>query len=93
MLVDGEAWLSCLTLAGQLEGKRVLTVEGMATTPVGEQVHRAFVEHGAVQCGFCTPGMELAAVALIAQDDAPSREAIREGLSGNLSLHWLCQNH
>ena len=84
VLVDGEAWLSCLTLAGQLDGKRVLTVEGMTTTPVGEQVQRAFVEHGAVQCGFCTPGMELAAVALIERDDAPSREAIREGLSGNL---------
>ncbi|HEX9024087.1 MAG TPA: 2Fe-2S iron-sulfur cluster-binding protein, partial [Geobacteraceae bacterium] len=63
---------------------RVTTVEGLEQTPEGILIRRAFVEEGAVQCGFCTPGMEMAAMALLGRDPEPSRERIREGLSGNL---------
>jgi carbon-monoxide dehydrogenase small subunit len=71
-------------VAAQLEGTRVTTVEGLEKTPEGALIQRAFAEEGAVQCGFCTPGMEMAAMALLADDPAPTRERIREGLSGNL---------
>lgn len=84
VLVNGEARLSCLMVAGQLEGARVTTVEGLSLTPEGAIVRRAFVEEGAVQCGYCTPGMEMAAMDLLRRDPAPSRELIREGLSGNI---------
>jgi aerobic carbon-monoxide dehydrogenase small subunit len=84
VLVDGASRLSCLMLACQLEGRRVTTVEGLAA---GERLHppqEAFVEAGAVQCGFCTPGMLLAAADLLGRNPSPSRPEIREGLSGNL---------
>ncbi len=84
ILVDGESRLSCLMVAAQLEGKRVTTVEGLERTQEGLLLRQAFVDEGAVQCGFCTPGMEMAAMALLWRDPAPSRERIREGLSGNL---------
>ncbi len=84
ILVDGENRLSCLMVAAQLEGSRVTTVEGLEQTPEGILLRQAFVEEGAVQCGFCTPGMEMAAMALLGRDPEPSRERIREGLSGNL---------
>ncbi|MCX5808317.1 MAG: (2Fe-2S)-binding protein [Proteobacteria bacterium] len=84
ILVDGESRLSCLMLAAQLEGKRVITVEGLS---VGENMHpvqEAFVEHGAVQCGFCTPGMVMATVDLLNRNAEPTRSEIREAISGNL---------
>lgn len=84
ILVNGEAKLACLMLAVQLDGTRVETVEGLAQTPEGALLQQAFVEEGAVQCGFCIPGMEMAATALLRDNDNPSRDAIREGLSGNL---------
>ena len=84
ILVDGEGRLSCLMVAAQLEGSHVTTVEGLEQTPEGILLRQAFVEEGAVQCGFCTPGMEMAAMALLGRDPEPSRERIREGLSGNL---------
>ena len=84
VLVDGETRLSCLTVAAQIEGCRVTTVEGLTATAEGLLIQRAFVEEGAVQCGFCIPGMELAALSLLRQQAAPDRECIREGLSGNL---------
>jgi carbon-monoxide dehydrogenase small subunit len=84
ILVDGEIRLSCLMMAAQLEGTRVITVEGLELTPEGTAIRRAFAEEGAVQCGFCTPGMEIAAVALLRRDPPPGREEVREGLSGNL---------
>ena len=76
--------LSCLMLAAQLAGRRVTTVEGLAATADGARVQQAFVEHGAIQCGYCIPGMELAATALLRENATPTRAAIREGLSGNL---------
>jgi len=84
ILVNNESRLSCLMLAAQLEGARVTTVEGLGRSPQGAMLQRAFAEEGAVQCGFCTPGMELAAMALLLRDPEPSRDRIREGLSGNL---------
>ncbi|WP_028318220.1 (2Fe-2S)-binding protein [Desulfobulbus elongatus] len=84
ILVNGQTRLSCLMVAAQLDGARVTTVEGLAATTAGATIQRAFVEEGAVQCGFCIPGMEMAALALLRQGDAPGRECIREGLSGNL---------
>ena len=84
ILVDGEARLSCLLLAAQLDGQAITTIEGLAQ---GEELHpvqQAFVELGAVQCGYCTPGMILAAVDLLRANPDPSPEEIRIGLSGNL---------
>lgn len=84
ILVGGETRLSCLMLAAQLEGLEIITVEGLAADGRLHPLQEAFVERGAVQCGFCTPGMLLASVALLAKNPHPSREEIREGLSGNL---------
>jgi carbon-monoxide dehydrogenase small subunit len=82
--VDGESRLACLMLAAQVEGSRVLTIEGLAETAQGKVLQDAFVTEGAVQCGFCTPGMEMAAMALIQKESMPDRDQIREALSGNL---------
>lgn len=84
ILVDGEPRLSCLLLAGQLEGRTVTTVEGLSPGEDLHPVQRAFVEEGAVQCGFCTPGMVLSAVSLLRENPNPTRREIREGMSGHL---------
>jgi aerobic-type carbon monoxide dehydrogenase small subunit (CoxS/CutS family) len=84
ILVDGESRLSCLMLAAQLEGKKVITVEGLASGKNMHPVQEAFVEHGAVQCGFCTPGMVMAAADLLSRNAEPTRSEIREAISGNL---------
>jgi len=84
ILVDGESRLSCLMLAAQLEGRRITTIEGMAGDGVLHPIQKAFVRCGAVQCGFCTPGMILSAADLLSRSPAPGREDIRNGLSGNL---------
>ncbi len=84
ILVDGESRLSCLMLAAQLEGRRITTIEGMAEDGVLHPIQKAFVRCGAVQCGFCTPGMILSAADLLSRNQAPGREEIRNGLSGNL---------
>jgi carbon-monoxide dehydrogenase small subunit len=82
--IDGKAVLSCLTLAVQADGKHVKTIEGMRQ---GEDLHpiqKAFVEEGAVQCGFCTPGMIMAADAMLKQDPNPSEEDVKKNLANNL---------
>ncbi len=84
VLVDGVSRLSCLMLAAQLQGRSITTIEGLAREDRLHPLQRAFVEEGAVQCGFCTPGMVLAAVDLLARRPHPDREEIRRGLSGNL---------
>jgi len=84
ILVDGESRLACLMLAAQLEGRAVTTIEGLGTEEALHPIQEAFVEHGAIQCGFCTPGMVLAALDLMQRNPRPSRHDIREGLSGNL---------
>ncbi len=84
ILVDGESRLSCLLLAAQLEGRDVLTAEGLATGDGLHVVQQAFVDCGAVQCGFCSPGMVLATLDLLRRKPSPTREEARAGLSGNL---------
>jgi aerobic-type carbon monoxide dehydrogenase small subunit (CoxS/CutS family) len=84
ILVDGESRLACLMMAVQLEGRRVTTIEGMAEDGVLHPIQKAFVRGGAVQCGFCTPGMILSAADLLSRNPDPGREEIRNGLSGNL---------
>ncbi len=84
ILVDGEHKLSCLMLAAQLEGRDILTIEGLASKKRLHPLQDAFIRHGAVQCGFCTPGMAIASEALLRRNPRASREEIREGLSGNL---------
>jgi aerobic carbon-monoxide dehydrogenase small subunit len=84
VLVDGELVCSCLVLAAQADGHEVTTVEGLRE---GEELHRvqqAFVDAGAVQCGFCTPGLIVATADLLARIPSPSDDEIREALSGNL---------
>lgn len=84
VLVDSVVKLSCLMTAGQLEGKRVVTIEGIAAAGGLHPVQRSFVELGAVQCGFCTPGMVIAAVGFLEVNPAPTREEIRVAMSGNI---------
>jgi len=83
ILVDGESRLSCLMLAAQLEGREITTIEGVATEHL-HAIQAAFVEHGAVQCGFCTPGMVLGAMDLLRRNCDPTSHEIRQALSGNL---------
>ena len=84
ILVDGESRLSCLMLAAQLSDRNVLTIEGVAEQEYLHEIQQAFIDYGAVQCGFCTPGMILASLDLFRRIPQPSREEVRRGLSGNL---------
>jgi carbon-monoxide dehydrogenase small subunit len=84
VVVDGVPVLSCLVLAQAVEGLEVSTVEGMADGTRLHPLQQAFVEMGAAQCGYCTPGVLLAADALLAENAAPSRDEIKVALSGNL---------
>ncbi len=84
VLLDGELVCACLVLAAQADGHDVTTVEGLADGEALHPVQRAFVEAGAVQCGFCTPGLVVAASDLLARFPSPSDDEIREALSGNL---------
>ncbi|MDD5475984.1 MAG: (2Fe-2S)-binding protein [Syntrophales bacterium] len=84
ILVDGHNHLSCLMVAAQLEGRDVVTIEGLSKNERLHPLQEAFVRHGAVQCGFCTPGMIIASESLLKRNPCPSREDIREGLAGNL---------
>ena len=82
--LDGALVCSCLVLAGQAEGREVTTVEGLAEGEVLDPVQRAFVEAGAVQCGFCTPGLVMASHDLLRRVADPDDDEIREALAGNL---------
>lgn len=84
VLLDGVLVCSCLVLAAQADGHAVTTVEGLADGDVLHPVQQAFVETGAVQCGFCTPGLVVAAADLLRRNPAPADDEIREALSGNL---------
>lgn len=84
VLMDGKAILSCLTPVLQAAGKEIATVEGLADEGKLHPLQEAFIECGAVQCGFCTPGMLLSAKALLDQNPGTTREAIRVAISGNL---------
>lgn len=84
VLLDGRPVNACLVLAGQVDGKEVTTIEGVATDDRLHPLQRAFVQAGAVQCGFCTPGLILSSVALLEQHPQPSDQQIRHALTGNL---------
>lgn len=84
VLVDGEAKNSCVLLARNLEGKDILTIEGVSQDGRLHPVQQAFVDAGAIQCGFCTPGMVMTAIALLRKNPNPSREEILSALEGNL---------
>ena len=84
VLVDGKAVNSCLILAVDVDGKAITTIEGLARGRELHPLQNAFVEKGAVQCGFCTPGMILSAKVLLDENPHPSEEEIRSAISGNL---------
>jgi xanthine dehydrogenase YagT iron-sulfur-binding subunit len=82
--VDGRRVLACLTLAVTCEGREITTIEGIAADGAPHPMQRAFVEHDAFQCGYCTPGQIMSAIALIEEGNASSDEAIAEFMSGNI---------
>jgi xanthine dehydrogenase small subunit len=84
VILDGMLVQSCLVPAAQLSGSQIVTIEALGSEAAPDPVQRAFLDEGAVQCGFCIPGMVLATRALLTRDPRPSEEAIREGLSGNI---------
>jgi carbon-monoxide dehydrogenase small subunit len=84
VLLGGESVKSCTVLAVQADGREVTTIEGLASGGELHPVQLAFHEHHALQCGYCTPGMVLAAVSLLREQPSPSEEEIRLGLEGNL---------
>lgn len=84
VLIDDEAKNSCVLLAKNLEGRNIVTIEGVS---IGESLHpvqQAFVDAGAIQCGFCTPGMVMSTIALIKRNDNPSEDEIKKALENNL---------
>lgn len=84
VLIDGQALNACTTLAAKCEGKEIVTIEGIADGPKLHPIQESFVEKGAVQCGFCTPGMVISAKALLDQNPKPTRDEIKKALNNNL---------
>ncbi|KAA3641973.1 MAG: (2Fe-2S)-binding protein [Chloroflexi bacterium] len=84
VLLDGEPVNACLVLAGQVDGREVVTIEGLSQNGHLHPLQRHFVEAGAVQCGFCTPGLIMSSAALLEQNPQPTEEQIRHALVGNL---------
>ncbi|MCL5075220.1 MAG: (2Fe-2S)-binding protein [Chloroflexi bacterium] len=84
VILEGKAVNSCLTLAVQADGKQVLTLKGIEKQEIGKLLQESFVAHGAVQCGFCTPGMIVSAANFLEKYPNPSRNEIRKAISGNL---------
>ena len=86
IMLDGRTVRSCLLFAAQADGAEVITIEGIGTDKALHPLQQAFQQHHALQCGFCTPGMILAALELLRDNADPSEEEIRIGLSGNLCM-------
>ena len=84
VLIDGEAYLSCMTLAMDAVGKEITTIEGLSQGGDLHPLQRAFVEKGAIQCGFCGPGMILTAKALLDEEKRPTEQIIKKKMAGNL---------
>jgi len=84
VLIDGEPVCSCLTLAIEAQGHDIVTIEGLAEGGKLHPLQQAFVDYGAIQCGFCTPGMILAAKSLLDKNPDPTEDEIKEAISGNL---------
>lgn len=84
VLLDGKPINSCLMLAVEADGREFITVEGVATHEKLDHIQEKFIEHGALQCGYCTPGMILSAKALLTRNSKPTEHEVREAISGNL---------
>lgn len=84
VLLDGEPVNACLTIAWKAAGREIITIEGLAPDGGLHPIQEAFVESGAIQCGFCTPGMIISAYALLQRESAPDEERIKTALEGNL---------
>lgn len=84
VLIDGKPILSCLTLAAEAQGKEIVTIEGLTRGANLHPLQKAFIQHGAIQCGYCTSGMILNAKSILDENPKPSREEIIKGLEGNL---------
>jgi len=84
VILDGKAVNSCLVLAVEAEGKDVLTIEGLAEGTKLHPIQEAFIKHGAIQCGFCTPGMILSAKALLDENPNPTEDDVKKAIAGNL---------
>ena len=84
VLVDGEAYLSCLMLAANAEGRQIVTIEGLAQGGELHPLQKAFIEKGGLQCGFCTPGMILTAKAALDEEAVPTESSIRRKIAGTL---------
>jgi carbon-monoxide dehydrogenase small subunit len=84
VLIEGKPYLSCLTLAVDVQGKKIVTIEGLAQDGELHPLQKAFVEKGAIQCGFCTPGMILTAKAFLDENSHPSEGDVKKAISGNL---------
>ena len=84
VVVDGKAVRSCQTLLKEVEGAEVTTIEGLAQNGTLHPLQQAFVDHGGLQCGFCTPGMIMNAYGLLLEDPQPSRERVLDAMEGNL---------
>jgi carbon-monoxide dehydrogenase small subunit len=84
VLIEGKPFLSCLTLAVDVQGKKIATIEGLAQEGELHPLQKAFVEKGAIQCGFCTPGMILTSKAFLDENPHPSEGEVKKAISGNL---------
>ena len=94
VLIDGDAHLSCLTLAETVEGRSVETLDGLKDGPNLHPLQRAFMEHFAAQCGYCTPGMLMAAKALLDHNPTPTRDEVVNAIAGqHLPLHRIRTHH
>ena len=84
VVVEGKPTLACLTLAVEMEGKEIFTIEGLSSNGKLNPLQQAFMDEGAVQCGYCTPGMIMSATALLNHSPHPTEAEVRRGLAGNL---------
>jgi carbon-monoxide dehydrogenase small subunit len=84
VLIDGYPMTSCIILAPQVEARHVCTVEGLVDNPLMKELREAFMENGAVQCGFCTPGMLLSAYALLRDNRRPTEDEVKMAIEGNI---------
>jgi len=84
IILNGEAITSCLMLIGQVQGSEIITIEGLSENGELHPLQQKFLEHGAVQCGYCTPGMLLSTYALLLKNPNPTDEEIKEAIAGNL---------
>jgi carbon-monoxide dehydrogenase small subunit len=84
VIIDGKPVLSCLTLAVEAQGKKIVTIEGVADGSTLHPIQKAFVETGAIQCGYCTPGFIMSAKALLDKNPHPTEDEIKEGIANNV---------